>query len=160
MRESTPFIAAAAFLLAFAALFLLLAGCGSNIPIDPACEDLFTHQDEEAASFECERPVADCTPDFNRGYGDGFRDASDLCDLDGSYNEGYNDGVDSVVCEEPVECPEPPSCDSYGDDVPRGHLPKECRGNGPLADVTCRTVCYPHPHMPTYCETVCEDRYA
>lgn len=126
MRDRVLNIVAAAlttlgFALSVVGFFLLVAfvmtaalGCGSNIPIDPACEDLFTHQDEEAASYDCERAV---------------------CDEEGAYNEGYSDGqatcdvCEDCACLEPPTCPEPPSCDAYGDDVPRGHLPKECRGH-------------------------------
>ena len=45
------------------------------------------------------------------------------CDPD-RYEEGFRDGVDSVVCEvdDDVE-------DECNADVPRGHLRKECRGN-------------------------------
>lgn len=129
-------------------------GCSSNIPIDPDCGRLIEVQDEELLSYECSRPVEDCTDE---------------------YNEGYEDGASSVTCEEcrePGECPEPPSCDSYGDDVPRGHLPKECRGKHraqldddecgddpicplELARRVCRTVCNTTPYGGTECYTQC-----
>ena len=43
------------------------------------------------------------------------------------YDRGFADGVDSVVCQ----CPEwPPAdvCEEFDDDLPPGHLLKECRG--------------------------------
>jgi len=97
-------------------LGLLLAawavGCGgSNIPIDPTCEELLGWQADARDSFQCELPAPDCSD---------------------AYNEGFDDGVDSVVECTPdhrviiIVIPEPgeDTCDLS---IPAGHRPIECR---------------------------------
>jgi len=77
------------------------------------------------------------------------------------------------VCED--QCVEPVDCDDYPDWIPRGHLPKECRGKGPdkcervhVSTLGCDKNCAPHDPicipcdlgdfaglLAQHCETVC-----
>lgn len=99
----------------------VFVGCdhGSNIPIYPeaTCVELVTDEcvPEVIAEF-CE----DCET----------CETCETCEVCETC-ETCPVVIECEVCEVcPAPCYEPPFCDSYDETTPRGHLPKECRGNG------------------------------
>lgn len=119
-------------LFAWAAIFAVIEGCehGSLIPIDP---------DVDVCATE---GVEDCCPDVSD-----------------RYDEGFQDGVDSVVCETPED--EDETCEDDTHKVAH----KNCRGKGhhksePISRTECRTECVFTPNGTQVCETICVERYA
>lgn len=139
----------------------LLTGCGDTcgsfgscieIHEEPTCAELVTDEcvDEVTAEF-CPAPVL-CPP--VRVEEPAVDDSHCVLEGDLCWRGQYINGNWKYVR---VECDiQPSDCDSYGDDVPRGHLPIECRGQ---AGTTCRTTCVDLPLGPE-CTTVCDDTYA
>lgn len=110
---------------------LWIQGCGgSNIPIDPVCEDLLAHQEKERAEFECVLPEPATPGLIPVPVCDArVRALFELCKssrstaieeaYEAGYEAGYEDGESSVVCE-------PWSCDDFAG-LPNRHKPKACR---------------------------------
>lgn len=101
---------------------LMLFGCndgrnhGSNIPInpEPTCVELVT---DECVPEIIEEFCEDC-------------ETCETCEVCEVCEVCETCEVCEIcTCPEPPECYEPPFCDYYDETTPRGHLPKECRGN-------------------------------
>jgi hypothetical protein len=70
-----------------------------------------------------------------------------------SYDQGFRDGVDSVECE----C-EQDWTDICNEDVPKGHLRKECRGKPEKAAQKCDRNCDPNDPICIPCDLELAER--
>lgn len=130
----TPATARIALLLGGITLVALnLSGCGSNIPLDGPPAEVCDLPGIEECAVPCQTDHCLTDGELNEirfdaiswgqefGYGQGYKQGLDECgDVDAAYNEGYEDGVESVVCNGWT-------CADFNDGRPNGHKPKECR---------------------------------
>ena len=153
-----PFLLSACFLLAVAIVAALLSGCDGNHIIGdlPTCVELVTDECVPEIIEEFCEPVEEC-------------ETCEVCEP----AEECETCETCEVCED--QCVEPVDCDDYPDWIPRGHLPKECRGKGPdkcervhVSTLGCDKNCAPHDPicipcdlgdfaglLAQHCETVC-----